>query len=352
MLTEKDINNRKNEMINIYRNITPIYEDFKNKIKGLLIELAKKNKIKYHQIEGRTKSENSFIDKAILRDEKNPAIFKYSDPIKQITDLIGIRIIVFFIEEELQLEKIINKEFMVIERIDKSIDLLNNNKFGYQSVHYLIKLNKCRQLLDEYSEYKDIIVEIQVRTILQHAWAEIEHDIQYKNSSIVPLIVKRRFAQLAGLLEIADREFQAIQSQEKNVNEENIKNIKNRQYSDIQITISTIEAYLNNYIGVEKNVSKIAYENEVKILLNFGFTTIEQVYECTKGYDANNLSKIVRGTYEGKIEKFELVLLASMGDNFLKKHLWKDNSWFIEEKSKDLKMLRKENIIIGSYKIN
>ena len=53
--------------------------------------------------------------------------------------------------------------------------------------------------------------EIQVRTILQHVWAEIEHDIQYKSSSDIPKELKRKFQALAGLIEIADREFQSIQ---------------------------------------------------------------------------------------------------------------------------------------------
>jgi ppGpp synthetase/RelA/SpoT-type nucleotidyltranferase len=52
-----------------------------------------------------------------------------------------------------------------------------------------------------------------VRTILQHAWAEIEHDIQYKSARALPPALRRRLAALAGLLEIADREFQAIRDE-------------------------------------------------------------------------------------------------------------------------------------------
>ena len=56
--------------------------------------------------------------------------------------------------------------------------------------------------------------EIQVRTILQHAWAEIEHDIVYKSPGEIPFRVRRRFACLAGLLEIADREFESLRQDE------------------------------------------------------------------------------------------------------------------------------------------
>src|SRR5205085_6657438 len=56
-------------------------------------------------------------------------------------------------------------------------------------------------------------VEIQTRSILQHAWAEIEHDIGYKRASGLPSAFQRRFSRLAGLLEMADQEFVSINSE-------------------------------------------------------------------------------------------------------------------------------------------
>jgi tetratricopeptide (TPR) repeat protein len=82
---------------------------------------------------------------------------------------------------------------------------------GYQSKHLLVKLGEDRSSLVENEEFVDLVCEIQVRTILQHAWAEMEHDIQYKNDEEIPLDLKKRFSALSGLLELADREFQNIQ---------------------------------------------------------------------------------------------------------------------------------------------
>ncbi len=78
-----------------------------------------------------------------------------------------------------------------------------------------MKLAPQRALLPEYERSADSITEIQVRTVLQHAWAEIEHDIQYKSASVIPAEIRRRFMSLAGMLEIADRESQAIQDADK-----------------------------------------------------------------------------------------------------------------------------------------
>ena len=57
--------------------------------------------------------------------------------------------------------------------MDKGESLLEEERFGYQSVHYLVSLNKVRTSLPEYQRFTDAIVEVQVKTILQHAWAEI-----------------------------------------------------------------------------------------------------------------------------------------------------------------------------------
>jgi ppGpp synthetase/RelA/SpoT-type nucleotidyltranferase len=82
--------------------------------------------------------------------------------------------------------------------------LWEKERFGYQSIHYLVQVSEARVALAEYARYRAMIAEIQVRTILQHAWAEIEHDIQYKSSVAMPSVIRRRFMSLAGLLEIAD----------------------------------------------------------------------------------------------------------------------------------------------------
>jgi ppGpp synthetase/RelA/SpoT-type nucleotidyltranferase len=63
-------------------------------------------------------------------------------------------------------------------------------RFGYQSTHYLVKYLNTRTMMPEYTRFRNLIAEIQVRTILQHAWAEIEHDIQYKSSSVLPRTIR------------------------------------------------------------------------------------------------------------------------------------------------------------------
>jgi putative GTP pyrophosphokinase len=90
-----------------------------------------------------------------------------------ITDLTGVRVIVFFLDSIPRLEEVIAREFEVLEKADKSRLLEQEERLGYHSVHYLVKLRPNKAGLPEYSRFTDLIVEVQVRTVLQHAWAEV-----------------------------------------------------------------------------------------------------------------------------------------------------------------------------------
>lgn len=140
---------------------------------------------------------------------------------------MGIRVIAYFPGTLQDIDTLIKEEFNVTERSDKGAELIERERFGYQSIHYLVKFAPGRTALAEYARFSDVVAEIQVRTVLQHAWVEIEHDIQYKSISVIPQKTRRRFMSLAGLLEIADREFQAIQ--------EDDSRIKERARSQVQV---------------------------------------------------------------------------------------------------------------------
>jgi len=104
----------------------------------------------------------------------------------QITDLAGVRVITFFPRNLSDVCTCIDSEFDVAEKKDKGEELVAEGRFGYQSIHYLVQLGVTRTALPEYKKFEGFTAEIQVRTILQHAWAEMEHDIQYKSVAAIP----------------------------------------------------------------------------------------------------------------------------------------------------------------------
>lgn len=110
-----------------------------------------------------------------------------------------------------KIESIIRKEFDVIEKVDKLTDK-GTDRFGYGAIHFIVKLGKGSAGA-RYDDLKDLVCEIQVRTVLQDAWAIIDHHLVYKNESDVPTQLQRKLNSLAGLFETADDQFDRVRTE-------------------------------------------------------------------------------------------------------------------------------------------
>ena len=191
----------------------PIYERFCEVVRGIVLASFQQSNIRAHSIDARAKELDSFAKKCALKNEDGTQ--KYLNPLDDVTDLAGVRIIVYTIDDIEVATRFLDENFSVIEKRDVGEERIEKGEFGYQSVHYLVRLSDTRLGLPDFAGYSDLVCEIQVRTVLQHAWAEMEHDIQYKGSQNIPKAIRRKFLSLAGLLEIADREFSSIQRYDK-----------------------------------------------------------------------------------------------------------------------------------------
>ena len=182
------------------------YEAFCQNIEHLIKRLLETEKIDYYSLNKRVKTIESLKNKLIKKGNKYKSI-------SEITDLAGIRIITYYSDQVDNVATIIEKEFEVDKEntIDKR-KIMDPDKFGYISLHYIIKLNAARKQLPEYEHFKEFKAEIQIRTILQHAWADIEHDLGYKTKEAIPRDIQRDFNRLSGLLELADKEFLGIRN--------------------------------------------------------------------------------------------------------------------------------------------
>jgi ppGpp synthetase/RelA/SpoT-type nucleotidyltranferase len=191
-------------LLNDFDRCVSRYEQLSNKLNTLMSEVIGSADVRIHSVTTRCKSRDSFERKI------NRVPEKYGD-LSEITDLCGVRIITYFEDEVEKIANVIEREFSIDRAysIDKrqSMDV---DRFGYMSVHYVATFNEARSALAEYRRFAGLKFEVQIRSLLQHAWAEIEHDLQYKSVEAVPRVVRRRFARLAGLLEVADAEFAGI----------------------------------------------------------------------------------------------------------------------------------------------
>ena len=144
---------------------------------------------------------------------------KYLDPEKEykflddITDLAGLRIITYYEDDVDRVAQMVKKEF----RIDweKSIDKRNTepDRFGYSALNYVCRHLPQRIRDVEYKQFADVCCEIQITSILRHAWAEIEHE-WYDLKEAYPGNIKRRFYRTAALLELAESEFLEIRKKD------------------------------------------------------------------------------------------------------------------------------------------
>jgi Uncharacterized protein conserved in bacteria len=189
---------------NNYNEASQPHRERAKRVEELVQEILRDAMVDYHSVTSRVKTEQS----AKAKIEQSPD--KYGD-FRDLHDLLGVRVITHLATQVDVAEKALKAAFDVDE--DRSTDkasVLSDDEFGYRSVHLIVKLRQDRAKLPEWRNFADIYFEVQVRSILQHAWAEIEHDLGYKASVAVPREIRRRFARLAGLLELADDEFDKL----------------------------------------------------------------------------------------------------------------------------------------------
>ncbi|HEY1937454.1 MAG TPA: hypothetical protein VGJ33_05945 [Candidatus Angelobacter sp.] len=346
---EFDFELQRQKAVDSFAKVRPLYEDFSTVVRNILRETFERKGIKSHSIEARAKSLESFGQKAMSPSETDINVPKYPDPLKQITDLAGVRVITFFPKTLEEVDKNIKEQFRVIETVDHTKSLHEAEQFGYQSVHYLVQLKADRIKLPEYQKFDEVIAEIQIRTVLQHAWAEIEHDIQYKSNVTIPEEIRRRFMALAGMLEIADREFQAIQDDDLSLRVQARQLMNEGNFEKVEITPDAVKSYLDRKLGPDDRMAEFSYDWTARLLRQLGFTNFRQVDECIKGYDDDRVSRIMYDNRQGQLTRFESVLIASMGPKFFEQHPWKRLAWFKNSMQERFNRLKEAGITIGSY---
>ena len=178
----------------------PDYERMCNEVAHILKTRLRQKNIESSGVTSRAKTLNSFLEKI---DRKN-----YSDPLQNVTDIAGVRVVSLYVDDLAKIEKIIETEFVIEEKVDK-LSGKDVDQFGYGAIHFVVRLGGQNSGA-RYDDLKDLKCEIQTRTVLQDAWAIIQHHLVYKNESDVPRILQRKLNGLAGLLETADDQFQNL----------------------------------------------------------------------------------------------------------------------------------------------
>ena len=193
--------------VQAYAAMQPELHDVTGRVVALVTTLLDDAGINYLSVGGRTKSVASFAAKANRTVNGEPV---YSDPLEQITDQIGVRVITYLQSDVMAVADLLSDSLSVLDDRDMGQETASEGRFGYASRHLL--LTDGPDTPAAHDGPPGWRAQVQVRTVLQHAWAEFEHAIRYKGT--IPAEhapdLDRRFTLAAGLLELADREFTLI----------------------------------------------------------------------------------------------------------------------------------------------
>lgn len=221
-----------------YRREQPVYSRLAESVKSTLTSALIHAGIPFVDVACRPKEPESFKEKIDRKGYKNPQ--------EQMTDLAGIRVIAFTESDVERVKELIDRAFHI--HLEKSLDKgaeLGKDRFGYRSVHFVCDLGDRRLTLDENTPFQNRVFEIQVRTVLQHAWAEIQHDRGYKFEGVLPADIERRLYAQAAILESVDREFDRLAREvDKHAKVSEAKTAAGDL--DIEITSASLSAYVAN----------------------------------------------------------------------------------------------------------
>src|SRR5579859_2876013 len=159
------------------------------------------------RISVRAKSVDRFVAKAEKEIDKR----KYDDPLTQIQDQLGARIVTYYKSDVERLTTEVMKYFRHIESVQIVPD--SESEFGYEGRHFILFIP--RDIFDDEVKEDESITffELQIKTLFQHAWSEAEHDLGYKPSTVLSRNQKRQLAFTAAQAWGADQVFDELYRQ-------------------------------------------------------------------------------------------------------------------------------------------
>lgn len=259
--------------------------DFRAAFEDVLLDAG----LAYDRVSARVKSWPSLKAKAKKRGaDGQPA---YPNPWHDIHDVIGVRITTFHSTEIPQITEVLADNFVVHRSVDKAEQTKVSGSFGYGSHHLILSAD---ERIEGLSAYKDMVFEVQIRTVLQHAWAEFEHDIRYKRRGPLDPQVDRAFTLAAGLIELADQQFDqiaAILSPDDSMGNEDTG-------EDIPLSAATLPGVITMIVGTRFPQSRSEhYAWLEELLAAHGITTVAQLRQLLNAPDIAAVSDALAYRY-------------------------------------------------------
>lgn len=318
-------------MIHRFIEQRPDYEALCTEVVYILKKRFKQLEIVVADVPSRAKTLKSFLEKIRRK--------KYEDPMKNIQDFAGIRVVCLYARDVDRIEAIVHDEFEMLEKVDKREEM-GADQFGYLARHYIAKL-KLETSGARYEDLKDLVFELQVRTILQDAWAIIDHHLVYKHETEVPVHLKRKLRIIAGLFENADDQFNQIYQE---INEYIIEPSASsqreiEQFLQRKLDLDSFLVYLPwkfNDVPIQEGLDDA--KNVFELINKNKYTTLQQLDEAVQltNQDKAEIARLLReqGREGQNNAAYRTYLALAISDeDFRKRHRF-GSKWekFIEER--------------------
>lgn len=271
-----------------YRDNEVVFTKMREIIDTTLRNCLDSNHIAVTAIESRIKSEESLAGKLLLKG------YKYNS-LSDLTDIVGARVITFYTEDVDKISALIESKFSIDwqNSVDKR-KMHQLNSFGYMSLHYICRIPESIYHNEQMLMLNELRFEIQMRTALQHVWANMYHDIGYKTNIEVPTEYLRTLNRLAGMLELADDEFSRIR---RSLSEYRYKVqglVSDGKFDEVELDGDSYRRYLE-LNPFERLTNKIAAINQaeihqasalpfLKVLMRLGFKTLGDIERLKQDY--------------------------------------------------------------------
>ena len=286
-------------------------EQFLALVTGILDDAG----INYLSVTGRTKTVASFAEKA--RRTRDGALL-YTDPLTEITDTIGIRVITYVHSDVSAVADLLHDQVVVHDDRDMGRETAQEGRFGYASRHLLIGLDAAREGHAAYELLRGRSAQVQVRTVLQHAWAEFEHDIRYKGTMPDEHArdFDRRFTLAAGLLELADQEFSTIRDTLRASASSAADPVL--PDDDPRIDPRELAAFLAGQYA-ESGWSRTDHYAWISgLLLELGIVGLDELSDVLRGGDEDRISERMGYKYPpGAVRRLDDALLSAYGPAYV-----------------------------------
>jgi putative GTP pyrophosphokinase len=192
--------------------------------------------------------------------------------IKDLDDLVGIRLILLFRCDLATVDALLREALTILSVEDTSLRLAET-QFGYQSQHYVVEIPQSWLKIPSFVQLGGIRIEIQVRTLAQHIWAAASHKLQYKHEASVPMQLRRSIHRASALLETIDIEFDRLL-------EERSKYIENQlsiEDPNKPINVDILSSLLTELLPAQNRSGTENFNDLLLDLNHFGVTTASKL---------------------------------------------------------------------------